>query len=694
MKSRFYKMLSLSAALVAVAGLAACDSRDAVTEKTAAVIEDRPDPYEQEAPLSDMTLTHVRSADALQAQWAPVRFKAAGAALTTDLEKYSVYLNDVLLNAPALAVAGDNLSIHAGLKEGKNVILVFSPDQGGAPVEFEAEVWAGSATVQGRVVDESGNPVGGASVVAALGDDSKITAKTSTDSAGKYLLQNFPARTVLVSVTGPTGIPGSTSSLAGSAFPDVVLYKFGVPVPATNNDFLAGTSGWINRNGANLSLEDHVEDPGPKPDAAAPQPMPAPANPQKILPAAPSLLGPKKDLRVGTSGEGAKTVTYTFSPPADSKTARIRYRFQTDEFPAYFGSRYNDAINVALRSQSGKSVASSEAMNELGRAAFDARGSTAWKDLSMELDAAGEPVQVDVTVVNVGDHRMESAAIVNTVSASPLAITQASLFDIDNTPLNYLSAASHTYFNAATRVHAQFKLAGPAASQLSSLELQVRQAGVVKARAPLTAALSPSMYKTFGRSGIELSSAQLAFEIPAKELAGINTTTDGSLHLKLVAVADAGYSAEKDMGSVQLLDRWTGTDRYGGRDAHRGGDDWLTAATRGVCSAVSVSWGDFSNMNAGSFAPDHRSHTKGKDADGWYPGYSARDAASAAKMLALLNTEGVSNKVKTVYVTHTPGPGNAFYDAYKDVRLADGRKATSVIQNYPGHTTHFHWNMY
>ncbi|MNW15283.1 hypothetical protein D3C71_2137380 [compost metagenome] len=63
-------------------------------------------------------------------------------------------------------------------------------------------------------------------------------------------------------------------------------------------------------------------------------------------------------------------------------------------------------------------------------------------------------------------------------------------------------------------------------------------------------------------------------------------------------------------------------------------------------------------------------------------------------MLALLNTEGVSNKVKTVLVTHTPSPGNAFYDAYKDVRLADGRKATMVIQNYPGHTTHFHWNMY
>lgn len=690
MKSRFYKMLSLSAALVA--GLAACDGRDAVTEKTAAVVADRPDPYEQEAPLSDMTLTHVRNDDALQALWAPVRFKATGAVLSTDLEKHSIYLNDVLLNASALAVEGDSLSIHAALQEGNNKINVIGPDQADMLVQVVAEVWAGSATVQGRVVDESGNPVGGATVVAALGDDSKTTARTTTDSAGKYVLQNFPARTVLVSVTGPTGIPGSTSSLAGSAFPDVVLFKFGVPVPSANNEFMAGTTGWINRNGANLSLEEHVENPGPEADAM-PQPMHAPGMQLQTLPAAPTLVGPKKDLRVGTSGQGSKTVTYTFSPPADSKTARIRYRFQTDEFPAYFGSRYNDSFNITLRSQGGKSVARSEAMNELGKAAFDASGSTAWKDLSMELEAAGEPVQVDVTVANVGDNRMESAAIVNAVSASPLAITQASLFDIDNTPLHYLSAASHAYFNGATRVHAKFKLAGPAASQLSSLELQVRQAGVVKARTPLATALSPSIYKTFGASGIELSSAQLAFEIPAKELAAINTTTDGFLNLKLVAVADDGRSAEKDMGSVSLLDRWTGADRYGGRDEHRGGDDWLMAATRGVCNAVSVSWGDFSNMNAGSFAPDHRSHTKGKDADGWYAGYSARDSASAAKMLALLNTEGVSNKVKTVLVTHTPSPGNAFYDAYKDVRLADGRKATSVIRNYPGHTTHFHWSM-
>ncbi|MNH38745.1 hypothetical protein D3C79_998250 [compost metagenome] len=98
-------------------------------------------------------------------------------------------------------------------------------------------------------------------------------------------------------------------------------------------------------------------------------------------------------------------------------------------------------------------------------------------------------------------------------------------------------------------------------------------------------------------------------------------------------------------------------------------------------------------MNAGSFAPDHRSHASGLDADGWYAGYNARDAAAAQRMLTLLNAAGVGRKVETVYVSHTARSGHAFYDAYKDVTRADGRKAKSVIRNYAGHQTHFHWAM-
>ncbi|WP_159916005.1 carboxypeptidase-like regulatory domain-containing protein [Pantoea sp. 18069] len=685
MKSHALKWWSLCAALALVASFAACDAGlDFTAPPGVAAQAAGPDPHEREAPLSAMFLSLVRSSDGLQARGAPLKFKAMPAALSRDPSAYTVYLNGSLLDESALTVAADALLIHSPLEDGRNAIQVFAPDGAGAPVEAEAVVWAGSAVVQGKVVDESANPVNGARVVAALGDDPTVTATTVTDSAGQYVLKNFPARTVLVTATGPAGLiglSGATAGVAGGAFPDIVLLGFGAPATSTNKRFLASTAGWINRNGARLSLVEHVQSPGPGPEAARAGALSA---------------DPQPDLRIGASGPGPRTATYTFMPPADTRTVRMRYRLQTAALAQFFGSAYSDAFHVVLRTKGAESAAVGASMNALGRDAFDDNGSTAWKELSVELATVGEPVQVEVMVANMahaGDAGVESAVIVDFVAASPLAITQARLFDIDNSALNYLSAAHHTYFNATTRVHATFKVTGPVAAQLSSLELQVLQAGVLKARGVLAASLSPSLYKAFGASGVELGSAQLAFEIPASELATVNAARDGPLNLKLVAKAGDGSIAQKDMGNVQLLDHWKGPNRYGGRDESRGGDDWLTPTARDACSPVGVTWGDFSNMNAGSFAPDHASHATGRDADGWYAGYNARDAAAAKKMIALLNTPGVGSKVKIVYVTHTPSSGNAFHDAYKDVTLADGRKARSVIRNYAGHRTHFHWHM-
>lgn len=263
MKSCLHKMLLLSTAAALACGLAACDGRDSATEKASpSVGAMAPDPYEQEAPLSDMALTHVRSSDALQALGAPLDFKATGAALSTDLGSYTVYLNKAVMDESALIVDGDRLSVASALKDGKNEVSVYAPDAAGAPVEARASIWAGAASVQGRVVDEAGNPVGGATVAGALADDSTVTATTTTNSAGQYVLNNFPTRTVIVTVTGPTGLSGSTSSLAGTAFSDVVLLSFSAPVSLENHDFSRGTEGWVNRNGAGLSLVDHIENPG------------------------------------------------------------------------------------------------------------------------------------------------------------------------------------------------------------------------------------------------------------------------------------------------------------------------------------------------------------------------------------------------------------------------------------------------
>jgi murein endopeptidase len=97
-----------------------------------------------------------------------------------------------------------------------------------------------------------------------------------------------------------------------------------------------------------------------------------------------------------------------------------------------------------------------------------------------------------------------------------------------------------------------------------------------------------------------------------------------------------------------------------------------------------------SNMNAGSFAPDHATHRDGLDVDGWYAGYNARNAATAQTMIGHLNSAyGIS--ITSVFVTFTASPGNLFFQAIQGVVLNDGRLATDVIRSVPGHDTHFHW---
>ena len=116
------------------------------------------------------------------------------------------------------------------LTERKNQLSIIAIDIQGIPAIADFEIWAGSAPVQGRVIDANGNLVAGAELVAALGDNQTVKATTTADASGTYLLRNFPARTVLVSVTGPTGLPGITSGVAGGVFSDVVLRPFGTPV--------------------------------------------------------------------------------------------------------------------------------------------------------------------------------------------------------------------------------------------------------------------------------------------------------------------------------------------------------------------------------------------------------------------------------------------------------------------------------
>jgi hypothetical protein len=132
--------------------------------------------------------------------------------------------------------------------------------------------------------------------------------------------------------------------------------------------------------------------------------------------------------------------------------------------------------------------------------------------------------------------------------------------------------------------------------------------------------------------------------------------------------------------------------RYGGRDANRCGDDWVKPSVKQVIEHYGGNtWGDFSNMNGGTFAPDHKTHQTGNDVDGHFEGYNDRDAATAATILGQLNDAAYGSRITKVFVTYEQTAGNSFWNAIKDVTLTDGRAAGSVIRPLVSNGTHFHW---
>ncbi len=73
----------------------------------------------------------------------------------------------------------------------------------------------------------------------------------------------------------------------------------------------------------------------------------------------------------------------------------------------------------------------------------------------------------------------------------------------------------------------------------------------------------------------------------------------------MVAQSTDGETVQKDYETpVQILTRFTDSNRYGQRDEGRGGDDWALPFTVELAEHfTTVTYGDFSNINAGSFKP-------------------------------------------------------------------------------------------
>jgi hypothetical protein len=280
---------------------------------------------------------------------------------------------------------------------------------------------------------------------------------------------------------------------------------------------------------------------------------------------------------------------------------------------------------------------------------------------------------------------------------SPITITKLELNDIDDVALEYLSTDEHTYFGGNTRVHGIITVEGEPESKLESIQLEVLQDGAVVGTGKLaTAAESELLNVAFGDDKkVEITASQLLFELPSSEAGNVNGSQNGQVLLRAKAKTTEGDETEEEFGNVEILVRFEGT-RYGGRDEARGGDDWVKPSVRDVIEHFALTWGDASNMNAGSFSPDHTSHRTGNDVDGWFDGFNNRDAATAQRIIDILNDDTYGSRITNVFVTFRNAGQISrpeFWNAINGVMLDDGRVASNVITHEPSHTTHFHFRI-
>ncbi|RIH90383.1 hypothetical protein Mterra_00451 [Calidithermus terrae] len=630
-----------------------------------------------------------------------VKFVISGETLDTAPGSVLVLHNNTKVPDGALEVSSSEVTLPSITEEGLNEFTLIARDSKGLGITYETRFWAGSQSLLVQVVDQGNQPVSDAAVTIRLNDDQSVNAQ-ATSTGGQATFDNLPDRTFILEAKASGNRFASLAAIIGDS-PKLVLRGFDPPSAVDNNDFSQGTNGWnLDTDGdgkAPVEIAPHVEGSiGSLPAGAATPPRlerrpgfiaPAPWTRAATAPQADDM-----DLVLNTSGEGPQSISRTFTIKPGTKNVTVRYRFITSEVPGgYFGTKYNDYFGVSIRSQKGGGAAlERNSMNGLGLAAFDAGGATAWREQDLPVDEEGDTIQVDLTVANVADDLLDSQVVVDIVEEKKLAIAKLQLNDINNQPLNYLSASAHTYFGGNTRIHGTITVEGAEDDSLTSLELEVLEGSAVVARANLAAGVRGALLTAFGDDEkVEVSNSQLLFELPSAQAAAVNQQNNGNLTLRARAKSQNGEEATEEFGAVQKLVRYTGANRYGGRDEGVGGDDWVKPSVRTVIEHFAgLTWGDFSNMNGGPFPP-HQTHNDGNDADGWFNGYNARDAATAQTIIGHLNDATYGSRILTVYVTYQQANGNAFWEAIRNVTLNDGRQARDVIRPLGGHTTHFHW---
>ena len=335
-----------------------------------------------------------------------LRFSLAGAEFDATPTDIKLTINNVAVPAGNLIIEPHLLTANVTLANGRNDVALQAYDAFGRPLYYSATLWAGSSTLQVNLVNPNGTVfTQQTNVIASLSDDPAVAAQGVT-STGSITFTNVPARTILVKAKGIGNEIGTAGVVGTQGVVTIKMAGFNPPSPIENNDLSLGTAGWDIAPGSPVSIIPHKEI------------IPSSLTSASFESADAAAALVDQDIMVGTSGLGERSVSRTFVTSQGTTAVKLRYRFITSEVPGgFFGTQFNDYFRASIRSQSGGgAVSETNAMNGLGLAAFNfATGETQWREATLQVNTAGDVIQADVAVANVGDGAFQSQVVVDFV---------------------------------------------------------------------------------------------------------------------------------------------------------------------------------------------------------------------------------------------------------------------------------------
>jgi hypothetical protein len=618
-----------------------------------------------------------------------VTFNLSNATFSPDPQNYRVYVNEQDVTVLNLTITANSVAFDISLYEGRNDFLFTASDNNGLALAGEYTLWAGSQTLPVTVVDENNTMVSDATVKLSLSDDPLVAVEATTQS-GSAVFQNIPQRTIIASVSTPDKRFGTAATVPIGDILTVKLLSI-KPVSATKNlDFNVGTTGWDLSSGA-VQLIPHIEDINS-------------TDPASTLKSSTqfNIAETNNDFQLSTTGEGPSMTSHVFIPLVGTKSVAVRYRFVTSEIPGgYFGSEYNDYFSINIYGQkSGISESETNSMNGLGLASFNySTGTTAWREVTFPISMAGDIIQVDVVVANVGDGLYDSQIVVDFVEERDLEISKLTLRDIDQSILEYLSLGDgHSYTGGKTQVFGTIEVLGDVQDGLSSLELEVLKDGQLVTTGALASTAASILLQPFGSDGkVAITTPVHLFDIPAIP----SYHENGSVQLRVQAKTTSGQSDTEEYKTLPYLAIYPPAyNRYSSkRDEVQGGDSWaLPSTVNFALNQPTWTFNDFSNMNGGLFIgtdgdKPHVEHQWGTDIDFRCPNFEHADVNLANTLIDFLRSSAGS-QTQYIYVTYSEVATPEFYNAIKDVTIPNlGNKlVTEIILNKANHKAgdHFH----